>query len=318
MMRKIAFVFPGQGAQKVGMGREMAERFPEAREVFDKADRTLGFSLSNLCWEGPEEELRKTVNTQPAILTTSVACLRMLEREQIAPIMVAGHSVGEYAALVAAGVLTFEEALKLVRRRGELMQEAGNTAPGTMAAVIGMEYQVIREACAQAEMTGVVEVANFNTPDQIVISGECDAVAKATEILKEKGARKIAPLNVSAAFHSSLMKSAAGQLAAEFDRYSFRNPRVPLVANISALALKDGISICSALKKQILGNVLWADSIKYMISSGVDTFIEVGPGKALSGMIRKIDRYVQVFNVEDSESFDKAREVSADELILEV
>lgn len=317
-MRKIAFVFPGQGAQKVGMGREMAERFPEAREVFDKADRTLGFSLSNLCWEGPEEELRKTVNTQPAILTTSVACLRMLEREQIAPIMVAGHSVGEYAALVAAGVLTFEEALKLVRRRGELMQEAGNTAPGTMAAVIGMEYQVIREACAQAEMTGVVEVANFNTPDQIVISGECDAVAKATEILKEKGARKIAPLNVSAAFHSSLMKSAAGQLAAEFDRYSFRNPRVPLVANISALALKDGISICSALKKQILGNVLWADSIKYMISSGVDTFIEVGPGKALSGMIRKIDRYVQVFNVEDSESFDKAREVSADELILEV
>lgn len=317
-MRKIAFVFPGQGAQKVGMGREMAERFPEVREVFDKADRTLGFSLSNLCWEGPEEELRKTVNTQPAILTTSVACLRMLEREQIAPIMVAGHSVGEYAALVAAGVLTFEEALKLVRRRGELMQEAGNTAPGTMAAVIGMEYQVIREACAQAEMTGVVEVANFNTPDQIVISGECDAVAKATEILKEKGARKIAPLNVSAAFHSSLMKSAAGQLAAEFDRYSFRNPRVPLVANISALALKDGISICSALKKQILGNVLWADSIKYMISSGVDTFIEVGPGKALSGMIRKIDRYVQVFNVEDSESFDKAREVSADELILEV
>ena len=171
MMRKIAFVFPGQGAQKVGMGREMAERFPEVREVFDKADRTLGFSLSNLCWEGPEEELRKTVNTQPAILTTSVACLRMLEREQIAPIMVAGHSVGEYAALVAAGVLTFEEALKLVRRRGELMQEAGNTAPGTMAAVIGMEYQVIREACAQAEMTGVVEVANFNTPDQIVISG---------------------------------------------------------------------------------------------------------------------------------------------------
>ncbi|MGV8121734.1 MAG: ACP S-malonyltransferase [Candidatus Xenobiia bacterium LiM19] len=318
MMRKIAFVFPGQGAQKVGMGREMAERFPEAREVFDKADSTLGFSLSNLCWEGPEEELRKTVNTQPAILTTSVACLRMLEREQITPIMVAGHSVGEYAALVAAGVLTFEEALTLVRRRGELMQEAGNTAPGTMAAVIGMEYKVIREACAQAAMTGVVEVANFNTPDQIVISGEHCAVAKATEILKEKGARKIAPLNVSAAFHSSLMKSAAGQLAAEFDRYSFRNPRVPLVANISALALKDGISICSALKKQILGNVLWADSIKYMISSGVDTFIEVGPGKALSGMIRKIDRYVQVFNVEDSESFDKAREVSADELILEV
>lgn len=315
-MRKIAFVFPGQGAQKVGMGREMAERFPEAREVFDKADRTLGFSLSNLCWEGPEEELRKTVNTQPAILVTSVACLRMLERERIAPMMVAGHSVGEYAALVAAGVLTFEEALKLVRRRGELMHEAGTTAPGTMAAVIGMEYQVIREACAQAAVTGVVEVANFNTPDQIVISGEHGAVAKAVEILKEKGARKIAPLNVSAAFHSSLMKSAAGQLATEFDRYSFRNPRVPLVANISAVPLKDGNSICAALKKQILGNVLWADSIKYMISSGVDTFIEVGPGKALSGMIRKIDRYVQVFNVEDSESLYRAREVSADELIL--
>jgi len=316
-MRKIAFVFPGQGAQKVGMGREMAESYPEAREIFEKADRTLGFSLSKLCFEGPEEELRKTVNTQPAILTTSVACLRMLEQERITPMMVAGHSVGEYAALVAAGVLTFEEALKLVRRRGELMNEAGETAPGTMAAVIGMEYQAIREACAQAASTGVVEVANFNTPDQIVISGEHSAVAKATEILKGMGARKIAPLNVSAAFHSSLMKSAAAKLSNDFDLYAFRNPKVPLVANISATGLRDGASICSALKKQILGNVLWADSIKHMISAGVDTFIEVGPGKALCGMIRKIDKYVQVFNVEDCDSFHKTTEASADELILE-
>lgn len=316
-MRKIAFVFPGQGAQKVGMGREMAENFSEAREIFEKADRALGFSLSTLCWDGPEEELKKTVNTQPAILTTSVACLRMLERERITPMMVAGHSVGEYAALVAAGVLTFEEALKLVRRRGELMHEAGSTAPGTMAAVIGMDYQVIRETCALAATTGVVEVANFNTPDQIVISGEQHAVAKATEILKEKGARKIAPLNVSAAFHSSLMRSAAEKLSTEFDLYNFRNPKVPLVANINAHGLKDGMSIRSALKRQILGNVLWADSIKNIINSGVDTFIEVGPGKALSGMIRKIDKYVQVFNVEDSDSYRKTMEASTDELILE-
>lgn len=305
-MKNTALVFPGQGAQKAGMGLELAGRFLEAKEVFEQADGVLGFPISRLCWEGPDEELKKTINTQPAILTTSVACLRVLQREGVTPSMVAGHSVGEYAALVAAGVLSFEEGLCLARRRGELMHEAGISSPGTMAAVMGIDIGAIREACEETK--GVVEIANFNAPDQIVISGEIAAVNEAGEKLKERGARKVIPLNVGAAFHSSLMKGAAEELADELEEFHFKTPTVPVVVNVSAEALTDPMSIRDALKKQILGSVLWIDSVKNMRAKGIDTFIEVGPGKALGGMIRKIDKDVNILNVEDIRSLEKTRD----------
>lgn len=305
-MRKNAFVFPGQGSQKAGMARDLAISYSEAMEIFELADRIMGFCLSKLCWEGPEEELRKTINTQPAILTTSIACLKTILREGITPLIVAGHSVGEYAALVAAGVLNFEDALLIVRKRGELMHEAGLASPGTMTAIIGLDCDTIRKVCS--EIKGIVEIANFNSPDQIVISGEISAVHSAMERLNEKGARRVVPLSVGAAFHSSLMKSAAEKLAQELDNIRFREPRIPVVVNISAKALNDSSSIKEALKRQILGSVLWTDSVKTMISAGVDTFIEVGPGKILGGMIRKIDKYVQIFNVEDTKSLERTKE----------
>ena len=306
-MRNTAFAFPGQGAQKVGMGLELALSRPEAMSVFEQSDRVLGFPLSKLCWEGPEDELRKTVNTQPAILATSIACYQVLLHEGITPVIVAGHSVGEYAALVAAGVLNFDDAMRLVRKRGELMHEAGTVSPGTMAAIIGLDYQAIKEVCARIE--GVVEIANYNSPEQIVISGETDAVGRAMEALNEKGARRIMPLNVGAAFHSSLMKTAAEKLVNELQKVTFREPRIPIVVNVTAKALRDSKGIKDSLSRQILGSVLWTDTVKTMISSGVDTFIEVGPGKALSGMIRKIDKYVQIFNIEDAKSLEKTREL---------
>lgn len=316
-MKKLSLVFPGQGSQKIGMGQELAETYVEARKIFELSDKILGFPLSKLCWDGPEDELRKTINTQPAILATSIACYKVLSIVGgIRPEIVAGHSVGEYSALVAADVLTYEDALCIVRRRGELMHEAGETAPGSMAAIIGMDYREIMGACTQANSKGIVEIANFNTPEQIVISGELEAVQTAIEIIKEKGARRVALLNVGAAFHSSLMKSAAEKLALELDRINFKDPVIPVVANISGRVLNDANSIRTALKEQIIGNVLWVDSIKTMMSLGVDCFVEVGTGKTLSGMIKKIDKNVSVFNIEDNESFEKARNGIKDELLI--
>ncbi|MCL5773250.1 MAG: ACP S-malonyltransferase [Firmicutes bacterium] len=310
-MSGVAFVFPGQGAQYVGMGRDFSRDYFQAQEVFETADKTLDFSLSKLCWEGPEEELKQTVNTQPAIVAVSLAGFKILTEEGFYPEVVAGHSVGEYAALVAAGVLDVPDALRLVRKRGQFMQEAGEKYPSTMAAILGLSREKTEAACKVASEVGVVEIANLNCPDQIVISGEINAVEKAREIALQMGAKRALPLAVSAAFHSSLMQEPAVKLARELDEIEFQEPQIPLVANESANYLMASAEIKSALKRQITSKVLWEDSIRAMLEKGVDTFVEIGPGTVLSGLVKKISKEVNVLNVQDSVSLEKTiRELS--------
>ncbi len=301
-MTKIAFVFPGQGSQFVGMGKDLYERYPEARDVYDEGDRILGFALSSLCFEGPEEELRLTSNTQPALFTTSIACLRLLEKEGIRPDVTAGHSIGEYAALVAAGAISFEDGLRLVRHRGRLMQSAGADNPGTMAAIIGLSAEQVRDLCENAE--GIVDVANYNSPGQVVISGEVVAVESVSEKAKEAGAKRVMPLNVSGAFHSRLMQPTADQLAEELARTAFTDARVPVVGNVTADYVRSADEIRDALGKQIAGSVRWDESISRMVADGVGVFVEVGPGKVLAGLIKRISDSVQVRNVGDVASFE--------------
>jgi [acyl-carrier-protein] S-malonyltransferase len=301
-MAKIAFVFPGQGSQFVGMGKDLYEQFPEARDVYDKADRILGFPLSRLCLDGPEEELRLTSNTQPALFTTSVACLRLLEKEGIRPDVTAGHSIGEYAALVAAGAVSFQDALPLVRDRGKLMQAAGVERPGAMAAIIGLGAEQVRELCEKAE--GIVDVANYNSPGQVVISGEVKAVEAASEYAKEAGAKRVMPLNVSGGFHSRLMQPTADELKAELAKMSFVDARIPVVANVTADYVRSADEIRDALGKQIAGSVRWDESIGRMVADGVGLFVEVGPGKVLAGLIRRIADSVEIRNVCDAASFE--------------
>lgn len=300
-MSKTAFVFPGQGSQYVGMGKDLYDQFPEAREAYDTADKILHLPLSKLCFEGPEEELRLTENTQPAIFTTSIACLRLLEKRGIRPDVVAGHSIGEYAALVAAGVIGFEEALPLVRIRGELMQEVGKRYAGAMAAIIGLDTDDVRAICAKAN----IDIANYNSPGQIVISGEIKAVEAASEYAKEAGARKVIPLNVSGAFHSRLMSDAAERLAIELNRNRFSDTKIPVVANVLADYVHSAGSIRDALQRQIVGSVHWDESVTRMANDGVDLFVEVGPGKVLSGLIKRTVESVEVRNVGDTTSLEK-------------
>lgn len=301
-MHKTAFVFPGQGSQSVGMGKDLYDNFAEARAVFDKADEILGFSLSSLCFEGPEADLRLTANTQPALFVTSVACLKVLESKGIRPDVVAGHSVGEYAAHAAAGSISLEDGVTLIRRRGELMQEAGVQRPGAMAAIIGLSAEKTEEACKAAADAGIVDVANFNSPGQIVISGEAAAVEAAGHIAKELGARKVMPLNVSGGFHSRLMLPTVDSLAAELAKVPFCKAGVPVVANISAEYVTEPDEIRETLAQQIAGSVQWERSILKMVEDGVDSFVEVGPGKVLSGLIKRISGDVGVQNVGDVES----------------
>lgn len=301
---KTAFIFPGQGSQLVGMGKELAETHPVARQVFEEADRVLGIRLSSLCFEGPDEELRLTVNTQPAILTSSVAVLRALESRGARADYVAGHSLGEYTALVAAGSLKFSDALGAVRKRGLYMQEAVPPGEGAMAALIGIDIATIRSICAEASSRGVCAPANINSPNQTVIAGHRPAVESAVELAKAKGAKRAVMLPVSAPFHCELMKPAAGRLEAVFEAIGFSDLSVPLVTNVDAKLITCGEGARDALLRQVASPVRWSESIRLLLDEGVTRFIEVGPGKVLSGLVRQNDRQCQVLNVEDVQTLE--------------
>lgn len=304
-MPRLAFIFPGQGSQYVGMGRQLAEQYPVAAATFAEANEALGFDLQNLCFNGPEEALRETAVTQPAILTVSVAALRVLLEMGVRPTYVAGHSLGEYSALVAAGTLKFADAVRLVRRRGELMAAAVPSGKGSMAAVLGLEASKLAEACRSASDAGVVEMANLNCPGQIVISGERAAVQRAGELAKAAGAKRVVELAVSGPFHSSLMTPAAEGISRLLAEVELTDPRVKFVANIEADFVDTAKEVRDCLIRQVAGSVRWEESIQRILEAGVDAFVEVGPGKVLSGFVRKIDREAPVFNAEDVESCQK-------------
>ena len=300
-MAKIAFVFPGQGSQYVGMGKDLVAKFSYTKKFFDEADQVLGFELSKLCFEGPEDELKKTENTQPAILTVSAICLEALRSfGNITAEAVAGHSLGEYTALYAAGSLSFKDAVKLVNLRGKFMQTAVPLGEGTMAAILGLDHNIVKDICIKASSKGVVEAANINSPGQIVISGKAAGVAEASRLCKEAGAKRIIELQVSAPFHSSLMKPAADRLAEELNKITIKDASIPVVSNVTADHVTNAGTIKELLIRQMTSPVLWEDSVSKMTNDGFDTFIEIGPGKVLTGLIKKIDPKAKVYNVGDA------------------
>jgi [acyl-carrier-protein] S-malonyltransferase len=305
---RIAFLFPGQGSQMVGMGKEFAEKYPIARQTFEEADHVLGYKLSDICWTGPEDKLRLTEITQPAILATSVAAWRVLEEKGLSPHIVAGHSLGEYAAHCAAGTLEFGEALRTVRNRGKYMQEAVPFGVGAMAAILGMDVAKVDGVCHDAAHGEVCEPANINSPEQIVISGHAAAIERAVKLASDRGAKKAKTLPVSAPFHCSLMKPAQDRLAADLTSLPFGTPKVPVACNVDAAIVNDADSSRDALIRQVTGSVKWEQSIRLLIREGVRVFIEVGPGKVLWGLMRQIDRGPTSLYVGDEASLQKTME----------
>jgi [acyl-carrier-protein] S-malonyltransferase len=301
-MGKVAFVFPGQASQYPGMGKELADKYPSARAVFDEADKALGFSLSKMCFEGTEDDLKLTANTQPAILTVSVAAYRVIAEKGLTPDFVAGHSLGEYSALVAAGSLKFADAVKLVRKRGTYMQEAVPAGVGAMAAIMGLSPAVVADACKRAAEGEVCSAANLNSPEQTVISGHAGAVKRAVELTSQLGAKRAVVLAVSAPFHSALMLPAQEKLEKDLKHTEFSPLQVPLITNVDADTAENGDEAREALVRQVTMPVRWEESVRLLIDEGVNTFVEVGPGKVLTGLLRQIERSVAALNVEDEKS----------------
>ncbi len=301
---KIAFVFPGQGSQHAGMGRAIAEKYPVARAAFEEADRALNFGISRLCFEGPEEDLKLTENTQPAILATSIAVFRILEERGIRPDFVAGHSLGEYSALVAAGSLRLGDAAGLVRRRGRYMQEAVPVGVGAMAALLGLDLAGVQSVCERAAEGQVVSPANMNSSGQIVIAGNREAVERAMILAREAGAKRAIPLPVSAPFHCALMKPAEERLSVDLDNLEFADLRCPLITNVDALPIQTGGEARSGLKRQVSRPVRWQESVERLLDEGVRAFVEVGPGKVLLGLIRSVDKSVTMLNADDENSVE--------------
>ncbi|MCL4426227.1 MAG: ACP S-malonyltransferase [Firmicutes bacterium] len=307
-MTRIGFLYPGQGTQYVGMGKELYQNFAQAREVFEEASDALHLDMKKLCFDGPEELLTQTANTQPAILTMSLAAHAALTGMGLQPQVAGGLSLGEYSALVAAGAMDFSDAVRLVRKRGELMEQAVPRGVGGMAAIIGLDRPDVEEICQRAGGPGAVEPANYNCPGQIVISGEMAALKRAVELAREKGAKRSVVLNVSGPFHSSLMAPAAGKLQEAIERTRVKDAQIPVYTNVDARPVQGREEIIAGLVKQVSSPVLWEDSIRAMLADGIDLFLEVGPGRTLSGFLKRIDKEARAINIDDRDSMERALE----------